>query len=155
MSSTGLAVLDAADKIPGKSNGINYPLNWKNWSIIAVSHRKENNTLRVILGNKIAVHAARLEEVNPWPDGTILAKVVWKDTQLKEWKNATVPGKFVHVEFMFKDSKRFKKTRGWGWARWIGIDLKPYNKGARACIACHYRVKKRDWVFTKPAILPK
>ena len=51
----------------------------------------------------------RLGEDNSWPEGTILAKVVWKDTRLKEWKNATVPGKFVHVEVMFKDSKRFKK----------------------------------------------
>ncbi len=142
-------------KKPGKSHGISYPTGWRNWSVIAVSHRTDNNTIRVILGNKIAVNAARKGKTNPWPDGTILGKVVWKDTQLKNWKKATAPGKFVHAEFMFKDSKKYSKTYGWGWARWIGLQQKPFNKGMRICIGCHTPVKKRDWVFTNPAVFPE
>jgi len=142
-------------KTPAKSNGISYPEGWRNWSVIAVSHRTDNNTIRVILGNEIAVKAARTGRTNPWPDGAILGKVVWKDTQLKAWSAATGPGKFVHAEFMFKDSKKYKKTYGWGWARWLGLEQKPFNAGPEVCIGCHTPVKKNDWVFTEPAVFPK
>ena len=145
----------SAATIPAPSHKISYPAGWQNWAVIAVSHRTDNNTLRVILGNEIAVKAARLSKTNPWPDGTVLGKVVWKDTVLSSWKSATVPGKFVHVEFMLKDSKKYSKTHGWGWARWVGPEQKPFNKGMRICISCHTPVKDRDWVFTKPAQFPK
>jgi len=146
--------LYASNKITEQSHGISYPDGWQNWSAIAVSHRTDNNTLRVILGNEIAVKAARSAQTNPWPDGAVLGKVVWKDIQLENWKTATAPGKFVHAEFMFKDSKKYSETYGWGWARWVDIDQKPFNNGAQVCISCHTPVKNRDWVFTDPAALP-
>ena len=40
------------------ANGIEYPEGWQDWRVIATSHRTDNNTLRVILGND-AVDAAR------------------------------------------------------------------------------------------------
>lgn len=52
-------VASAAEKTPEKSHGMEYPTGWQNWSTIAVSHRTDNNTLRGILGNEIAVKAAR------------------------------------------------------------------------------------------------
>lgn len=145
----------ASDKIPEQSHGISYPADWQTWATIAVSHRTDNNTLRVILGNEIAVKAARSSRTNPWPDGAVLGKVVWKDAQLENWQEATVPGKFVHAEFMFKDSKKYTETYGWGWARWVGLDQKPFNKGTQVCTSCHTPVKDRDWVFTDPAHFPK
>lgn len=140
---------------PGPSHGISYPSGWQNWAPIAVSHRTDNNTIRVILGNDVAVKAARANQTNPWPDGAVLGKVVWKDTQLKNWPTATAPGKFVHAEFMFKDSKKYSETYGWGWARWVGLDQKPFNKGMQVCISCHTPVKNRDWMFTDPAQFPR
>jgi hypothetical protein len=106
------------------------------------------------LGNDIAVQAARSGRTNPWPDGAILGKVVWKDTQLNAWEAATVPGEFVHAEFMFKDSKKYGSTYGWGWARWVGLEQKPFEKGMQVCTACHTPVKDRDWVFSDPGSLP-
>lgn len=144
----------ADNHAPGSSHGIAYPTGWQNWSTIAVSHRTDNNTSRVILGNDIAVRAARAGQTNPWPNGAILGKVVWKDHQLQDWPTATGPGDFVHAEFMFKDSNRFKET-GWGWARWVGMDQEPFEKGMQVCIGCHTPVKDRDWVFTDPAVFPK
>ena len=144
----------AADKTPAPSHGVDYPDGWQNWATIAVSHRTDNNTMRVILGNDVAVKAARSGNTNPWPDNTILGKVVWKDTQLENWKAATAPGKFVHAEFMFKDSKKYKESYGWGWARWVGLEQKPFAGGMQVCIDCHTPVKNRDWVFTEPASLP-
>ncbi len=145
----------AADKSIEPSHGVPYPEGWQNWATISVSHRTDNNTLRVILGNDVAVKAARSGNTKPWPDGAILGKVVWKDTQLKDWKTATAPGKFVHAEFMFKNSEKYVKSYGWGWARWVGLKQKPFEKGMQVCTSCHTPVKNRDWVFTEPALLPE
>lgn len=145
----------AADTPPVPSHGIAYPDGWQDWAVLAVSHRTDNKTLRVILGNKTAVAATRSGRTNPWPDGTVLGKVVWKDTRLKDWQAATVPGTFVHAEFMFKDAVKYAETYGWGWARWVGLEQKPFDRGMQVCISCHTPVKKRDWVFSDPAVFPR
>jgi hypothetical protein len=137
------------------SHGIAYPDGWKQWATIAVSHRNDNNTIRLIVGNDIAVEAARSGNIRPWPDGAVLGKVVWKDTELEDWQAATAPGEFVHAEFMFKDSKKFAETYGWGWARWVGLEQVAFEGGMQVCISCHTPVKARDWVFTDPARLPE
>jgi len=147
--------VNAIDQTPAPSHGIKYPTGWQDWSTIAVSHRVDNKTLRLILGNDVAVKAARAGNTHPWPDGTIIGKVVWKDTQLENWKKAIAPGKFVHAEFMFKDSKQYMQSYGWGWARWVGVEQNPFDKGSQVCTSCHTPVKDRDWVFTDPAVLPK
>jgi hypothetical protein len=144
----------AADKAP---NGIELPEGYKDWRVIAPSHRTDNNTLRVIVGNDAAVAAARAGKTNPWPEGAILGKLVWKDATHEKWPTAQVPGKFVHAEFMVKDSKKYAQTGGWGYARWLGTDQKPYGKDAgfaQECVACHTPVKDNDYVFTHPATLP-
>ena len=145
----------SADGVPGKSHDIAYPAGWQNWATIAVSYRTDNNTIRTILGNDIAIKASRSGEVTKWPDGAILGKVVWKATELESWKAAKKPGDLVHAEFMFKDSKKYEQTYGWGWARWVGMNQEPFNNGAQVCIACHTPVKDNDWVFTAPAVFPK
>lgn len=148
-------IVFASDQIPAPSHGIVYPQGWQSWSTIAISHRNDNNTIRLILGNDIAVKAAREGEINPWPDGAIIGKVVWKDTPLESWEDATVPGGFIHTEFMFKNTEKYHETYGWGWGRWLGIEQKPFNNGAKVCISCHMPVREQDWVFTKPAVFPK
>ncbi len=148
-------LVNAADQTPEPSHGIIYPKGWQSWSTIAVSHRTDNKTLRVILGNEVAAKATRTGNTNPWPDGAILGKAVWKDAQLENWKAATVPGNFVHAEFMLKNSKKYTQSYGWGWARWVGLEQKPFDKGTQVCTSCHTPVKDRDWVFTDPALFPK
>jgi len=148
------AFLQAAESSP---QGIPYPDGWQNWATISVSHRHDNHTLRVILGNDIAVRAARAGQTNPWPDGAILGKVVWKEMQEPDWPQAIAPKSLVHAEFMFKDGQSPNGT-GWRWARWLGHEQKPFDKGEQTeqvCIACHTPVKKRDWVFTTPAPFPR
>jgi hypothetical protein len=138
-------------------NGITLPEGYKDWRIISASHRTDNNTLRIILGNDTAVAAARKGDVKPWPDGSILAKLSWKDSTHEKWPAATIPGKFVQAEFMIKDAKRFAATGGWGFARWLGLEQQPYGKDAnfvQECFGCHTPVKDNDYVYTYPAILP-
>jgi hypothetical protein len=137
-----------------ESHGIAYPVGWQDWATIAVSHRTDNETMRVILGNDIAVRAARSGNTLPWPEGAIIGKVVWKTTELTDWPAATAPAEFVHAEFMFKNSERYAETGGWGWARWVGRGQEPFEGGMQVCVACHTPVKGRDWVFTDPAEMP-
>ena len=144
----------AADPAP---NGIVLPPGYKDWRVISVSDRSDNKTLRAILGNDIAVQAARAGKTNPWPDGAILGKLVWKNATHGNWPTATVPGAFVHAEFMQKDSVKYAATGGWGYARWLGMDQKPYGKDAsfvQECVGCHTPVKDNDWVYTHPAPIP-
>ena len=138
-------------------NGIEIPVGYKNWRLISSTHRTDNNSLRVILGNSAAIKAVQAGKTNPWPNGAILAKLVWKDRQLENWPAATVPGEFNHAEFMIKDSKKYPETGGWGFARWKGLELKPYGKDAsfvQECAQCHKAASKNDNVFTIPALLP-
>jgi hypothetical protein len=144
----------AADPAP---NGLTLPPGYRDWRVIAPSHRTDNNTLRVVVGNDVAVRAAREGRTNPWPDGAILAKVVWKDATHAVWPSAQVPGDFVHAEFMVKDAAKYPATGGWGFGRWLGMDQKPYGKDAQfvqECFGCHTPVKNNDWVFTHPAKMP-
>lgn len=138
-------------------NDISLPEGYKNWQLISPSFRTDKNHLRVILGNEVAVRAAREGRVNPWPDGAILAKLAWSIKTDERWTTATVPKDFVQAEIMVKDAAKYSATGGWGFARWVGKDLKPYGKDAsfvQECFGCHTPVKDQDYVFTHPAPLP-
>ena len=135
-------------------DGIELPEKYKDWKVISASHRTDNKSMRIILGNDIAIKAARSKQTNPWPDGSILGKLVWKQTTEENWPTAIAPKEFIHAEFMVKDSKKHKENgTGWGWARWLGKEQKVYGE-KQSCIACHTPVKGRDWVFTTPIELP-
>ena len=138
-------------------NGIEMPKNYKNWELYGVSHRTDKNSLRIILANPIAVKAASEGKTNPWPDGSMFAKLAWKDSIHPNFSAATVPGGFSHVEFMIRDSKKFTDTNGWGFARWLGPDQKPYGNDAgfaQECSTCHLQAKDTGYVFTRKAPLP-
>ena len=147
-----------ADNVKPAPNGIKFPENYKDWKIVSTAHRIDNNTLRIIVGNDIAVEASRSGKTNPWPKGSILGKLVWHQKNDEHWEAAIVPDdKFIHAEFMFKDSEEFSATGGWGYARWLGLKLEPYGENknfSQGCLACHAPLKDRDYVFTTPVILP-
>ncbi len=138
-------------------NGIEIPKGYKYWQLIGVSHRTDKDSLRAILGNSIAVKAAAEGKTNPWPEGSILAKLAWKDSIHPEFTAATVPGELAHVEFMIKNTEKFPDTQGWGFARWLGMEQKPYGKDAdfaQECYTCHLQAKDNGYVFTRKAPLP-
>lgn len=139
-------------------NGIEIPANYKNWKMIGVAHRLDKHSLRIVLGNPTAIAAVNNHQTNPWPDGAILAKLVWKETDHPAFPAAKVPGAFEHAEFMIKDQQKYKSTAGWGFARWLGLDQKPYGEKVgfdQECVSCHAIVKDKDHVFTLPAQLPE
>lgn len=143
--------------VPPAPNGIEIPKGYKYWQLIGVSHRTDKDSLRAILGNPIAVKAATEGKTDPWPEGAIFAKLAWKDSVHPNFAAATVPGELSHVEFMIRDSKKFADTNGWGYARWLGMEQKPYGSDAdfaQECSTCHLQAKDTGYVFTRKAPLP-
>jgi hypothetical protein len=92
----------------------------------------------------------------PVPDGAAFAKIEWaKARDAHSPYGAFVPGPLAEVAFMIKDSNRFPKTDGWGYATF------QFNTATNAwtvrhdgpefvntCHACHTLVNARDFVFT-------
>jgi cytochrome P460/heme-binding protein len=137
-------------------NGFPFDPAFESWKPISTTDRGDNNTFRFILGNEIAVKAARSGNISPWPDGASFAKIAWQQEPGPD--DLMHPGKFVQVELMLKDAKRYKDTEGWGWGRWRGLDLKPYGSDAQfvnECTGCHRPVRGNDYVYTLPITAEK
>ncbi|MBC7963867.1 MAG: cytochrome P460 family protein [Steroidobacteraceae bacterium] len=151
-----LALLSVSGSIvaaerPVAPNGIAIYPDYMAWKVIAPSYREDKGHIRIITGNEVAVAALRAGR-KPLPDGSVLAKVAWKAEKHPSFPAATEPGAFVQVEFMVKDAKKYKATGGWGFARFVGNDLKPYGKDAGfvgECFGCHLPVADNDYLFTR------
>jgi hypothetical protein len=131
--------------------GVTIPDGYRQWALVAVSHETDPlNELRAILGNPVAINAYQDGRL-PFPDGTILAKLAWKQVASSEFSAAFVPGAPTTVQIMVKDSKRYPETGGWGFGRFIGgvaVDEAQH----KTCFACHQLlVKGHDYVFTRRA----
>ena len=139
-----------ASDISVAPTGVTIPKGYRNWQVVAPSQRDDMDQLRVILGNDIAMKAYRSKTL-PFPDGAILAKLIWKRAKSAEFDNTFVPGEPVRVEFMVKDAKKYAGTGGWGFGRFV--NGKPADeKQHGTCWPCHQaNVKEHDWVFTRYA----
>ena len=137
--------------------GIKIPPGHREWGLISVAHEEGKlNDLRAILGNDVAIKAARKGTL-PYPDGSIVARLAWNYDPLAESEKAFgSPQSFVAgppkngVQFMIKDSSKYASTGGWGYAQFD--DGKPAGEAVHnACFACHAIVKERDFVFNRYA----
>jgi hypothetical protein len=139
-----------ASDISVAPTGVTIPKGYRNWQVVAPSQRDDMDQLQVILGNDIAMKAYRSKTL-PFPDGAILAKLIWKRAKSAEFDNTFVPGEPVRVEFMVKDAKKYAGTGGWGFGRFV--NGKPADeKQHGTCWPCHQaNVKEHDWVFTRYA----
>ncbi|QEC75766.1 heme-binding domain-containing protein [Mucilaginibacter ginsenosidivorax] len=141
----------AGHNLPEALNGISYIPDYKNWQVVTTSDRFDNGTMRVIFGNDVAIKAVKNHQVNPWPNGTIFAKVAWDKLQDKDGNVRT--GAFKQVEYMIKDDQKYATTKGWGFARFKTLKLVPYGKTAlfaNECVSCHKPMSNNDLVFTLP-----
>lgn len=152
-----LAAPEVAHKAAPAPNGIQLPADYAEWRLIAPAYRADKQHVRAILGHDTAIKAARSGNTQPCPDGTTLAKLTWKEQLHEKWPTAMEADQFEQVEIMIKDSKRYVDTGGWGYARWVGKDLKPNGKNVSfvaECHGCHTPVQDTDFVFTRPVKLP-
>jgi hypothetical protein len=135
-------------------NGIGYHdlAGFPGWKAISTTDRFDNGTLRLIMGNDIAVQAIREGNTHPWPAGATFAKVAWD--QLPDSAGEVHAGAFKQVEFMIRDEEKYKSTDGWGFARWVGgLAMRPYGKDiafTTECTICHQTMAANDHVFTLP-----
>lgn len=129
--------------------GVTVPDGYRQWQLIAPALEAEPlDELRAVLGNDVAVQAYR-EGTLPFPDGTVLAKLAWKQVQSPEFEPASIPGAATTVQVMVKDSKKYAATGGWGFGRFI--EGTPTDETQhQTCFACHQaRVQNHDFVFTR------
>lgn len=159
--STFIVAEDRQDKYSLKEpNGVAFSeiKGYETWQAVAPSYRTDKKEVRLILGNEDLVKAYKEgvpENGRPFPDGSILVKLAYSERKSGAFTAALEPDTLQRVEFMIKNSKRFKATNGWGYARFV-YDAKtrtftPYGKDAsfeQECNACHTLVKNRDYVFT-------
>jgi Cytochrome P460 len=149
--------------------GVKLPADYRDWPLISVaSVGAPVNDMRAKLGNDVAMKAYRASTL-PFPDGTIIARLAWKQTTSEENNQALRPaaekqlgpegaqkllsqsfvaGPAINVQVMVKDSKKYASTGGWGFAQFT--DGKPDGEAVhKTCFACHSPAKDRDFVFTR------
>jgi Haem-binding domain/Cytochrome P460 len=132
-------------------DGFPFDSSFESWKPLSITDRGDNNTFRFVLGNDVAVKAAQSGNVSPWPNGARFAKIAWQQERGSD--GLMHPGKFVQVELMLKNAQQYKRTEGWGWGRWRGMDLKPYGEDAsfvNECTSCHLPMRGNDYVYTLP-----
>jgi Cytochrome P460 len=97
---------------------------YEDWQSVGPSLTDAQDVIRVILANSLMIQAYR-EGVpgngKPFPDGSKIAKIVWKpkkitDAPFSVTGRDTVPDILKEVEFIVKDAKRFPDGHGWGYA---------------------------------------
>ncbi|WNL44410.1 cytochrome P460 family protein [Dyella sp. BiH032] len=128
--------------------GVTLPEGYRQWELIAPAlEAAPLNEIRAVVGNRIAAEAYR-RGAQPFPDGTVLVKLAWKQQPSAAFATATVPGAPTTVQVMVKDAKKYAATGGWGYGRFV--DGKPVDEAQhRTCFACHEaRAKEHDDVFT-------
>ena len=127
---------------------------YEDWS--AVSSARQDEILKVIVGNPTMITAFKAGvpgNGQPFPDGSMIVKLQWKQKKSTEAQFAVdVPDYFTQAFVMEKDSKRFPKTGGWGYAVFnydaVSGKFTADDKSLSDCgNACHTVVKAKDYIF--------
>jgi hypothetical protein len=132
------------------------PQGYREWKWISSAHEAGKlNSLGAVLANDIGYKAFQ-EGKYPFPDGTIIAALHYKNTPSDEnnkvfgQAQSFVPGAPTNIQFMVKDSAKYAATGGWGFAHFQ--DGKPANADfMKPCFPCHQKAAGTDLVFTRYA----
>ena len=136
--------------------GVKIPPGYRDWRVISVAHEAgNNNDLRAILGNDVAIKAYRDGKL-PFPDGTIIVRLAWSYVPSEENNKvfgraqSFVAGPPLNIQLGVKDSKKCASTGGWGFAQFENGN--PADEAVqKTCFPCHALAKARDLVFTRYA----
>jgi hypothetical protein len=155
-----------ADENASPIYGVTIPAGYRDWKLIAVSEiaAGDKSQLRAEFGNDIAIKAYK-DGALPFPDGAIVVAQHWVKESSPENDNVLsslpmvagldkpksfVPGLFINVQFMVKDSKKYAASGGWGFADFK--DGKPSDEALhKTCFPCHQPAKDHDYVYTRYA----
>src|SRR5580692_8084427 len=126
---------------------------YEDWSV--VSSARTDEVLKVIVANPTMIEAYKAGvpgNGQPFPEGSRIVKLQWKPKKSTEAPFVVdVPDVFAQAFVIEKDSKRFPKTGGWGYALFnyeaasdkFTADPSPSDCGH----ACHLAVKAKDYIF--------
>jgi Cytochrome P460 len=127
---------------------------YEDWAV--ASSARTDEILKVIVANPAMITAYKAGipgNGQPFPDGSMIVKLQWKPKKSTEAQFAVdVPDVFTQAFVMEKDSKRFPKTGGWGYAVFnydaasdkFTADPKSLSECGNAC---HTVVKAKDYIF--------
>ena len=127
---------------------------YEDWAVISSAHTDER--LKVIVGNPTMIKAFKAGiplNGQPFPDGSMIVKLQWTPKKSTEAPFVVdVPDVFKEAFVMEKDSKRFPKSGGWGYAVFnydaASDKFTPDPKSPSDCgYACHTPVKAKDYIF--------
>ena len=163
---TVLAVLGAAALFAQGQNKDKYSLKspsgiafsdfrgYEDWA--DVSSARTDEILKVIVANPKMIKAYKAGipgNGQPFPEGSMIVKLQWKHKKSTEAPFVVeVPDVFSQAFVMEKDSKRFAKSGGWGYAvfnydpasdKFTADPKSPSDCG----FACHTPVKAKDYIF--------
>jgi len=127
---------------------------YEDWAV--VSSARTDEVLKVIVANPTMIKAYKSgipTNGKPFPEGSRIAKLQWKPKKSTEAPFVVdVPDKFTQAFVIEKDSKRFPKSGGWGYAL-FNYDAATDKWSADAASksdcghACHVKVEKKDHIF--------
>ncbi len=127
---------------------------YEDWAVVSSAHTDER--LKVIVGNPTMIKAFKAGiplNGQPFPDGSMIVKLQWTPKKSTEAPFVVdVPDVFKEAFVMEKDSKRFPKSGGWGYAVFnydaASDKFTPDAKSPSDCgYACHTPVKAKDYIF--------
>jgi Cytochrome P460 len=127
---------------------------YEDWAV--VSSARTDEVLKVIVANPtmIAAYKAGVPgNGQPFRDGSMIVKLQWKPKKSTEAPFVVdVPDVFTQAFVMEKDSKRFPKSGGWGYAVFnyeaASDKFTADPKSLSDCgHACHVAVKAKDYIF--------
>jgi Cytochrome P460 len=126
---------------------------YEDWAV--VSSARTDEVLKVIVANPTMIDAYKAGipgNGQPFPDGSRIAKLQWKPKKSTEAPFVVdVPDVFTQAFVIEKDSMRFPKSGGWGYALFnydaasdkFAADPSPSDCGH----SCHVAVKAKDHIF--------
>jgi len=127
---------------------------YEDWSVVSSARTEE--VLKVIVANPAMIKAFKAGvpgNGQSFPQGSMIVKLQWKPKKSTEAPfKVDVPDVFKQAFVMEKDSKRFPKTGGWGYAVFnydaASNRFTPDPTAREDCgNSCHVAVKAKDYIF--------
>jgi hypothetical protein len=127
---------------------------YEDWAV--VSSARTDEVQKVIVGNPAMIKAFKTGvpgNGQRFPEGSMIVKLQWSQKKSTEAEFAVdVPDAFKQAFVMEKDSKRFPKTGGWGYAVFnydaaTGKYTPDPTSHADCGNTCHVSVKAKDYIF--------
>jgi hypothetical protein len=127
---------------------------YEDWAV--VSSARTDEVLKVIVANPTMINAYKAGipgNGQSFPEGSKIAKLQWKPKKSTEAPFVVdVPDVFTQAFMMEKDSKKFPKTGGWGYAVFnyaAGSDQFTADPDSLSDCGhkCHVAVKGKDYIF--------